>query len=558
MIRFAQQYARVAQRTNPADAHAQAISGGASQEERRTCAEVARSIRAAGAPTNDASHAEAQRKRSTSCPAERQPADAIRRGVPSALIIATLLAFASSTPALAQEPLGLLGTTAFGQLALASQSLPLGNAASINEPVAADLLADQVPALQKRADGGCRDAEAFGNLGGSDAVHACSYRLAASTNEKRESILNLPTGTPNLVSLLQRQRRPAGVGEVGFTQTPAPSWCGREVALLDSQLGFVSRLALHLIDFPWPVKLSYHNHGLPLENVADDLLNGGEAVSRPLAVFLADKSARGLNGLPGDFADTLVVVGAEVLILGERLDFAASVKVLLGVSDFSDLGVFVGSGSVARQFGFCVLQPAFANQLDGGHCQSLSLSRVYPCIIPTYSPHAIGYRQDSQNNPAIPKNPQKTAQDFFCQAQEPLGGPLIDRIEVSNKLGSCGLLSFKAAPRGILIRVAIMAQVTYAAFLSWLISFGQHLPVILGKLNDAITTLTELATIVRGTLPEAVYSPSEDETALEGEVAQLVAGPNAAFDGSRLRAIFKFANDSGLLPILISLLTKSV
>lgn len=103
-----------------------------------------------------------------------------------------------------------------------------------------------------------------------------------------------------------------------------------------------------------------------------------------------------------------------------------------------------------------------------------------------------------------------------------------------------------------------MAQVTYAAFLSWLIAFGQQLPTILGLLNEAIAKLTELASVVRGTLPEAVYSPTDEDVALEGQVAELVAGPNAAFDGSRLRAIFKFANDSGLLPVIISLLTKSV
>lgn len=44
-------YARVAQRANPADAHAQAISGGASQGERRIRAEVGGSIPSAGANT---------------------------------------------------------------------------------------------------------------------------------------------------------------------------------------------------------------------------------------------------------------------------------------------------------------------------------------------------------------------------------------------------------------------------------------------------------------------------------------------------------------------------
>jgi hypothetical protein len=84
--------ARVVQRANPADAHAQAISGGARQAEHRTCAEVARSIRAAGASTNDASrsaHKEARQVATTG------PATGAVEQTSRALIIAALTLFAS-------------------------------------------------------------------------------------------------------------------------------------------------------------------------------------------------------------------------------------------------------------------------------------------------------------------------------------------------------------------------------------------------------------------------------------------------------------------------------
>lgn len=114
-----------------------------------------------------------------------------------------------------------------------------------------------------------------------------------------------------------------------------------------------------------------------------------------------------------------------------------------------------------------------------------------------------------------------------------------------------------------------MAQVTYAAFLSWLLSFTTRLPAILKKLDALIEAAIGVAEEALGETPpvalaikgapanQQLLMPSDEEVALEGQVAQLVAAPNAAFDGSRLRAAWKFLNDSGLLPVIISLLTKA-
>lgn len=115
-----------------------------------------------------------------------------------------------------------------------------------------------------------------------------------------------------------------------------------------------------------------------------------------------------------------------------------------------------------------------------------------------------------------------------------------------------------------------MGNVTYSAFLTWLLAFTTRLPAVLKKLDVLIEDAVSFAEEALGQIP-AVALPikgapanqqlilaTDEEQALEGQVAQLVAGPDAVFDGSRLRAVWKFANDSGLLAVLMSLLTKSV
>lgn len=101
-----------------------------------------------------------------------------------------------------------------------------------------------------------------------------------------------------------------------------------------------------------------------------------------------------------------------------------------------------------------------------------------------------------------------------------------------------------------------MAQITYAAFLTWLLAFKDELPSILADIQIAVEALMTAYERIKGTLPASQWEPSEEEARLEGDVAVAVSGTNAAWDGSRLRALFQFAKDSGLLPIIISMLTK--
>jgi hypothetical protein len=97
--------------------------------------------------------------------------------------------------------------------------------------------------------------------------------------------------------------------------------------------------------------------------------------------------------------------------------------------------------------------------------------------------------------------------------------------------------------------------VQYLKFLQVLIALGPKLPAILAALQalfDAISAAIPAPT--EGTLELA--HPSTSEMEAEQVVAAMVAGPNAAFDGSRLRGLYKFLNDSGLLAVLISVLAK--
>jgi hypothetical protein len=101
-----------------------------------------------------------------------------------------------------------------------------------------------------------------------------------------------------------------------------------------------------------------------------------------------------------------------------------------------------------------------------------------------------------------------------------------------------------------------MAQMTYAAFITWLLSFKDELPAILADIEAAVSALMSAYERIKGTLPAASVELNDEELKLETDLAVAMAGPNAAWDGSKLRALFKFAQDSGLLPIIISLLTK--
>lgn len=103
----------------------------------------------------------------------------------------------------------------------------------------------------------------------------------------------------------------------------------------------------------------------------------------------------------------------------------------------------------------------------------------------------------------------------------------------------------------------------YAAFLSFLLTLGPKLQAIWPKLQAWVATTTDLVTAVKGLIPSttpaagtlSICVPTDEELALEGQVAELIAGPNAAFDGSLLRALWQFGRENpALLQFLISLL----
>jgi hypothetical protein len=90
---------------------------------------------------------------------------------------------------------------------------------------------------------------------------------------------------------------------------------------------------------------------------------------------------------------------------------------------------------------------------------------------------------------------------------------------------------------------------SYFDFLTKLLSSGK-IAAILKWIEEGLAIFNPNAPAL------ATVTPTDAELKLEGEIAVAVGGPNAAFDGSRLRALFKFLQDSGLLAIL--LLTKTV
>lgn len=100
---------------------------------------------------------------------------------------------------------------------------------------------------------------------------------------------------------------------------------------------------------------------------------------------------------------------------------------------------------------------------------------------------------------------------------------------------------------------------SYSMWLSWLLATGPKLPKVFEHVTKGTEEFRQAAILLSGAISESVYVPTGEELALEGQIAQALTtnGSQAAFDGSRLRGIFKFLNDSGLLQILIQVLTKT-
>lgn len=100
----------------------------------------------------------------------------------------------------------------------------------------------------------------------------------------------------------------------------------------------------------------------------------------------------------------------------------------------------------------------------------------------------------------------------------------------------------------------------YAQFLSLLLSLGPKLQTLWPLIQGWIAATTALIGGIKGLIPEATATPAMPSPGVlaitnamvdgvpvtaevldkESQVAALIAGPNAAFDGSILRGIFQF------------------
>ena len=104
-------------------------------------------------------------------------------------------------------------------------------------------------------------------------------------------------------------------------------------------------------------------------------------------------------------------------------------------------------------------------------------------------------------------------------------------------------------------------QLGVADYLKWLkllASLGDKLPAIIAWIQQGFELFKDLfpTTPTTGVLQLAAYDA--DVLEAEAAVAALLtpSGSQAVFDGSRLRALWKFLNESGLLTVLIGLLGK--
>ena len=100
----------------------------------------------------------------------------------------------------------------------------------------------------------------------------------------------------------------------------------------------------------------------------------------------------------------------------------------------------------------------------------------------------------------------------------------------------------------------------YLAWLTWLASFSTKLPAIFAELEKIVAAVQAIIALTGGTVPDEsleMVQVSSAEAEAETEVACLLAGPNAAFDGTRLRKLFAFLKDSGLIEVLVTILAKS-
>ena len=96
----------------------------------------------------------------------------------------------------------------------------------------------------------------------------------------------------------------------------------------------------------------------------------------------------------------------------------------------------------------------------------------------------------------------------------------------------------------------------YLDWLKLLLALGPKLAVIWPIVQRMIADFRELVAIVKGTTTEEPGTPSvmevvTAEAETETQVAALLAGPNAAFDGTLLRGVWSFLQKNPELAGLI-------
>ena len=97
----------------------------------------------------------------------------------------------------------------------------------------------------------------------------------------------------------------------------------------------------------------------------------------------------------------------------------------------------------------------------------------------------------------------------------------------------------------------------YLDWLRLLASLRDKLPPIFAALQALVKAINDAFPAPTPGILELNEITPEVEAA-EAAVVALVAGENAAFDGSRLRAIYTFLKETGLLDIFTAILLKKL
>jgi hypothetical protein len=100
---------------------------------------------------------------------------------------------------------------------------------------------------------------------------------------------------------------------------------------------------------------------------------------------------------------------------------------------------------------------------------------------------------------------------------------------------------------------------SFLSLLQLIVALGPKIP----KAMELLKALYDLfATEIEAAIPAGgleLVADTDEELALIGQISEALSadGTQAAFDGSRLRGLVKFLNDSGLGSLLVGILTQA-